>query len=77
MMPVFNSIDTAIIFVVDAADHDRFVEAKNEICQLMKHLDGIPVLIYANKQVCDSNSHINTHLYTHTHTHIIVNWPGA
>lgn len=41
----------AIIFVVDAADRDAIVVAKDELHSLLGHetLEGIPLLVLANK----------------------------
>lgn len=42
----------AIVFVVDASDRERFVEAKVELDKLFNHpsLTEVPFLIFANKQ---------------------------
>mmetsp|Transcript_14039 Transcript_14039/g.15514 ORF Transcript_14039/g.15514 Transcript_14039/m.15514 type:complete len:153 (-) Transcript_14039:14-472(-) len=43
---------SAVIFVVDSADEARLPEAAGELAQLLseKPLEGVPVLVYANKQ---------------------------
>lgn len=43
---------SAIVFVVDSADEQRFENAKKEIFSLLKEdeLEGIPLLVIANKQ---------------------------
>ncbi|KAF5982776.1 hypothetical protein FBULB1_4096 [Fusarium bulbicola] len=44
----------ALVWVDDSADHDRLIEAREELFQAIRHKDGlrngIPVLILANKQ---------------------------
>ncbi|KAF5605682.1 ADP-ribosylation factor [Fusarium pseudocircinatum] len=44
----------ALVWVDDSADHDRLIEAREELFQSIRHQDGlrngIPVLILANKQ---------------------------
>ncbi|KAG7405260.1 hypothetical protein LZL87_006542 [Fusarium oxysporum] len=44
----------ALIWVDDSADHDRLIEAREELFRAVRHQDGlrndIPVLILANKQ---------------------------
>ena len=42
----------AIIYVVDSADQERFLECKQELAKLVAEdkMAGIPVLIFANKQ---------------------------
>ncbi|KAF5569467.1 ADP-ribosylation factor [Fusarium phyllophilum] len=44
----------ALVWVDDSADHDRLIEAREELFQAIRHQDGlrndIPVLILANKQ---------------------------
>lgn len=50
----------ALIFVVDASDRSRIEEAQDELHKLLneEELNGIPVLIYSNKQ--DSEYAMNT-----------------
>ncbi len=40
-----------IIFIIDAADHDRFGEAKKELDALleMKELENVPFVVFGNK----------------------------
>jgi hypothetical protein len=44
----------ALVWVDDSADHDRLIEAREELFRAIRHQDGlrkdIPVLILANKQ---------------------------
>lgn len=44
----------ALVWVDDSADHDRLIEAREELFRAVRHQDGlrndIPVLILANKQ---------------------------
>lgn len=44
----------AVIFVVDATDVDRLVEAQSELTKLMteRELKDASLLIFANKEVC-------------------------
>lgn len=56
----------ALIWVDDSADHDRLIEAREELFRAVRHQDGlrndIPVLILANKQdnsVCGLTSQQN------------------
>ena len=42
----------AVIFVVDAADQERFHEAKDELLRMLnfESLQNVPILLYANKR---------------------------
>ncbi len=47
----FNGSD-GLIFVVDASDRSRFVEARNELNWILEsdEMAGVPVVVFANKQ---------------------------
>ena len=47
----FDNTD-ALVYVVDSADQERFLECKQELAKLVAEdkMAGIPVLIFANKQ---------------------------
>ncbi|KAH3756108.1 Small GTPase superfamily, Rab type [Pelomyxa schiedti] len=46
----------AIIFLVDSCDVEHLEEAKEELVNVQRHMDlhGVPILVIANKQECDT-----------------------
>ena len=71
----------AIIFVVDSIDAKRFELAKEELSRLLAHdeLRGIPVLVYANKQVHITQHGTTLRLFVHSFVlvllHVCRTWP--
>mmetsp|Transcript_9960 Transcript_9960/g.18970 ORF Transcript_9960/g.18970 Transcript_9960/m.18970 type:complete len:189 (-) Transcript_9960:575-1141(-) len=49
----YYAVADAIVFMVDATDHERIVEAKEELCKIAVvdkgYPDDVPVAIFANK----------------------------
>ena len=50
----------AIIYVVDSNDRERMDESKNELSRMLAEdeLQGIPLLVFANKQDSVSYTHL-------------------
>eukprot|EP01129_Flabellula_baltica_P005980 TRINITY_DN2201_c0_g1_i3.p1 TRINITY_DN2201_c0_g1~~TRINITY_DN2201_c0_g1_i3.p1 ORF type:complete len:176 (+),score=29.98 TRINITY_DN2201_c0_g1_i3:159-686(+) len=46
----YYSDSRALIYVVDSNDIDRIDESAREFTKIVRHLDDVPVLIFANKQ---------------------------
>lgn len=47
-----SSLVNAIVFMVDAADHEKLEASRNELMQLLdkQQLEAIPVLVLGNKK---------------------------